>query len=200
GLGIAVTLVVSGGLQTLSTDISDALGGVEVQTRFAEALADLGFAVLDFAGDAGPFSGGTVVDLPGIGEVLQIAGEDTAEASFDLPPGTTEATVEFDLFGLDTLNNEEATITVNGAVAGQVFVDNGVATFVPVNGGSSTFQAFTVSDGSDLTGNGFDDSHTQVRLTVANPGDTLDVGVFSGAQAGIDNESFAIDNVHVSAN
>ncbi|MEM9756067.1 MAG: hypothetical protein AAF914_08745, partial [Pseudomonadota bacterium] len=46
GLGIAVTLVVSGGLQTLSTDISDALGGVEVQTRFAEALADLGFAVL----------------------------------------------------------------------------------------------------------------------------------------------------------
>jgi len=199
GMGMAVTGVVSGGLESVTGSISDTLTGIEIQDRFAEVLEDLGFATLDFAGGAGGFSGGSVETLPGIGDVLQIGPGETASASFGLPDGTTEAVVEFDLFGLDSLNNEPATISINGEVAGVVSVDNGMTTWTPVGGGSTTFEAAPTSQGVDLNGNGSNDSRTQIRMTVGNPGETLDVAIHSGAGADVGNESYAIDNVSVSA-
>lgn len=199
GLGMAVMGVVSGGVEQMSRAISTALTDVQIETRFAEALQNLGFAALDFTGDLGGFNGGTLTNLPGIGDVLQIGPNETASVSFGLPNGAAQAVVEFDLMGLDSLNGESATITLNGEVAGTVTVDNGNATFYPADNGSTSFEAFNSSQGSDLNGNGAPDSVTQIRMTVGNPGDSLDLQIHSGAGAGVENESYAIDNVSVSA-
>lgn len=199
GLGLATASVVIGGIGNLSHDIASALFDMDIGSGFDEALQALGFASLDFSGDAGGFSGGALVSFPGIGDVLQIGPDQTASASFAMPDGAAQAMVEFDLFGLDSLNDEAATISINGEIAGTVTVDNGVASFVAVNGGTTAFEAFTTSQGTDLNGDGSPDSVTQIRMTVGSPGEALDLQIHSGAGAGVDNESFAIDNVNVSA-
>ena len=199
GLGLAVMSVVSGGMERLSEEIASSLAAIEIQDRFAEALEAVGFASLDFSGQTGGFSGGALVTFPGLGDVLQIGPGQTARASFDMPAGTGSASVDFDLFGLDSLNNETATISVNGSAVGTVTVNEGVATFAPAPGGTATFEAVAMSGGSDLSGNGQADSWTQVRLTVDSPGESVDIAIHSGAGAGADNESFAIDNMSLSA-
>ncbi|MBF9031849.1 hypothetical protein HKCCE3408_15730 [Rhodobacterales bacterium HKCCE3408] len=200
GLGIAVTLVVSGGLEDLTGEIQLSLAEMDAQSGFIERLQEFGQALTGFSDGTGGWSGGDVVSMDGIGDVYQVGPQSTIGGSWDLPPGTAQATVEFDLYGLDTLNNEPATITVNGQVAGIVTVDNGTATFTSVNGGTTTFEANSMSQGTDLNGNGHADTRTQVRLTVSNPGDSVSVQVSSDAHANVDNESYAIDDFRVTAN
>ncbi len=199
GLGTASTLAVGVGLETLSTDISAELAGVEIEGEFANALEEFGFATLDFSGDAGGWTGGDLVSLGDLGDVYQIAAGDTAELSVDLPSGTDTAVVEFDLFGLDTLNNEPATISVNGQSVGAVTVNQGFATYTDLSGATTSWEVAQGSQGTDLTGNGHGDASQTIRITVEDPGTSLDVEVHSGAHADVSNESFAIDNFTVSA-
>lgn len=200
GLGIAVLAVVSSGVEQQSRAIAGLLTGVEIQTQFAEALEEAGFALLDFADGISGFTGGEVVTFPELGEVFQIGPNDTASASFAMPEGATEATVEFDLMGLDTLNGESAVISINGEVAGTVTVDHGTAVFHPTINGVTSFEAHNSVQGTDVNGDGTADSVTQIRLTTTQPGENLQFEVYSGASAQVANESFAIDNVNVSAN
>jgi hypothetical protein len=89
------------------------MSGFEIQTTFASAVASL--LSNDFSGGLGGFVGGTVANLVGFGEVLQLGPGEMTQATFAVPEGATTATLTFDMLGIDDLSGEGASIMINGA-------------------------------------------------------------------------------------
>ena len=113
------------------------------------------------------------------------------------------ATLTFDLIGGDSLDNEVATITMNGeTVTLARGLYNGTRTFVSPDVPGISVSTEVLSEGTNLGGaspSSWRDSVTQVTITVDNPGSELTLGVTSGAnQPGYD-EFFGIDNVDIQA-
>lgn len=111
GLGIAAYGVVSGGLGDLTGDIDATLRGYLGGGR--EML------VLDFTGGLGPFTGGTVRNVPGFGEMLLLDGTNNrggigTEATLSLDPNSDYAVISFDLAFVDSWDNETGYVFLNG--------------------------------------------------------------------------------------
>lgn len=198
GLGLATMAVVSGGVASLSGDTSSQLSGQSIISRFA-MTAEV-FAT-DFSGGIGDWLGGNVVDLAGFGEVLQLGPGEIAQMQLSLPPGTTSATISFDMIGGDDLDGEPATILINGQPVAVYSDDHGNITL-----SDNAVPGVTVSVEqqyrNDPVGAGThgSDSRATYTISVDNPGTTLTFGVSSGANQGTANEFYALDDVAVTTN
>ena len=196
GLGLATTAVVSAGVESISQETADELAGTSISTRFGRAVSLFSG---NFSNGAGGFTGGTVINAPGFGEILQVGANDTVELTLDVPPGSTSATIGFDLIAADDFDGDTATIFVNGQAV-SVYSDNDGNITVSDNGVSGV--SVSVNQQYTNTNNGGRaeaDSRATYSITVDNPGSSLTLGVASSQTADVDNEYFALDDVSVSA-
>lgn len=197
GLGIAVLGVTSTGVSDLANDTADELASTDLRYRFGftSALFDS-----DFANGAAGWFGGTPINTPGFGDILQIAGNEVAEMQVMVPSGAAQATVSFDLIGADDLNGDEATVYVNGQPV-SVYSDNHgnvqISGNAPPGVSVSTQQHY--ENRAVGAGNHGSDSRVSYTITVDNPGSSLTFGVGSNADDGTADEFYAIDNVSISA-
>ena len=159
----------------------------------------------DFAdGDAGTWSGASVADIPGFGMALgPIFGSNglaSVTKDFIVARDVAKAVISFDLYGLDSLDAEDAVLYVNGIEVGRVTVDLGTATVKPGTVAGMAMHGTNVSEGTDLGGyiNGTawsKDTITRVTIEVDDPGDAVSFGIGSTADGMRTwDESFAIDN------
>jgi hypothetical protein len=195
GLGLATTAMVSSGVEDLSSETGNTLSGISIRTTFARVGSLLS---TDFSGGIGEWIGGTVANIPGFGEVLQLGPGELAQLSVAVPPGASSATITFDMLGIDDLSGEAATIFINGQPVA-LYADNHgniTTTDLGVSGVTvSVAQQYTnnhVGGGSHGA-----DSRATYTITVSNPGDTLTFGVGSGTGQPISEEFFAIDDVNI---
>jgi Flp pilus assembly pilin Flp len=197
-VGLAVMAVVSGGLESLSGDISDSLNGYEIQTTFASAVSAL--LSNDFSGGLGGFLGGTVANVVGFGEVLQLGPGEMTQASFAVPEGATTATITFDMLGVDDLSGEAASIMINGAVVA-LYADNHGSISTQDMSGSGISVSVNQQYSNDQMGSGSHgaDSRATYTITIDNPGDSVTFGVASGTGQPISEEFYAIDDVNFTA-
>ncbi len=201
GLGIATYGVVSGGIQNLSGDVDLHLRQDHISTSFGPSL----LASMDFTGgDKGGWVGGTVLtQIEALGEILVLQPGETASVTLDVPANSDSATLSFDLIGGDSLDNEVATITSNGkTVTLARGLYTGTMTFTTPDVEGVTVTTETISEYTNLGGSGrsnWRDSVTRVTVTVDDPGETLALGMTSGANQHIGDEFFAVDNVEITA-
>jgi hypothetical protein len=88
----------------------------------------------DFSGGLGGFVGGTVANLVGFGEVLQLGPGEMTQATFAVPEGATTATLTFDMLGIDDLSGEGASIMINGQEVAFYADDHGTITTQDMGG------------------------------------------------------------------
>jgi hypothetical protein len=197
GVAIATAAVVSGGVEALSSETAGTLSGTTIRTSFAQVGALLSN---DFSNGVGDWVGGTLANVPGFGEVLQLGPGELAQLSFAVPPGSTSATITFDLLGVDDLSGEAATIFINGQPVALYADNHGNITTSDfgVPGVTVAVNQLYTNDpvGAGSHGN---DSRATYTITVQNPGDTVTFGVGSGTGQPISEEFYAIDDVSVTA-
>jgi Flp pilus assembly pilin Flp len=197
GLALAGMAVVSNGMEDLSTDVSDTLSAI-----MTDMLYSNGFQM----GAAGWLNG--VVSNDAFGAVLGpyggTGGAETVQSTFNIPEGTEVATFTFDMLAIDSWDNEELIVFVDGepaaslsfqhsidGVTGQWVSDNPNYTFQVTGTGPREHGGYDA---------GWTDQVASVQLEIANPGDTVTLGFGSTLNQEIGDESFAIDNVTLSAN
>lgn len=196
-LGIATIAVVSGGVESLSQETSDELSGISVGTVFSAAASLLS---TDFSDGIGEWVGGTVANLAGFGEVLQIGPNETAQIDLAVPAGARSATITFDMLGIDDLSGEAATVYINGqAVA--LYADNHGNITTDDLGVSGISVEVNQQYSNDPVGAGSHghDSRATYSITVDDPGETLTLGVESGTGQPVSEEFYAIDDVSIVA-
>ena len=126
-------------------------------------------------------------------------GRVATERTFALDQTADFAIIEFDAYLIDSWNNEEFVITLNGQEA--VFTTNfngtpvgGSQTFVGTDGATYTIDHTpTAQDELGFT-NFWDDTTFDVRITIENPPATLSVGFGADLDQATSNESLGIDN------
>lgn len=201
GIGLASAAVVSGGMENLSTDISDTL--TEMIDDTAGALYSNGF---DMGADG--WLGGVVSNDGGFGNVLGpyggTNGTETVQSTFDIPDGTEVASFTFDMIAIDSWDNEEFIVFVDGAPAASLrfhHAADGVTGEWVSSNPDYTFQV-TGTGSREHTGYdpGWTDQRASVQLDIANPGETVTLGFGSTLNQDVGDESFAIDNVSLTAN
>jgi hypothetical protein len=169
----------------------------------AEALYSNGFDL-----GASGWLNGIVTGDAGFGNVLGpyggTDGAETVQSTFDIPDGSEVASFTFDMIAIDSWDNEEFIVFVDGApaaslrfehetdgVTGQWVSSNPDYTFTVVSTGPREHTGFS---------GGWPDQVATVRLDVANPGETVTLGFGSTLDQEVADESFAIDNVSLTAN
>jgi hypothetical protein len=195
GLGLAVVGVVSGGVQSLSGETSDTMTGISINRSFFSPGTLL---ATDFAAGIGEWIGGSVVDVPGFGNVLQLGPGELTQVTMSIPPGAQTATISFDMLGIDDLSGEAATVFINGqAVA--LYSDNHGNITMTDHGVSGVSVSMVQNYNNDPVGGGSHghDSSATFTLVVDNPGESLTFGVGSGTGQPLSEEFYAIDNVEV---
>lgn len=202
GLGIATYGVVSGGIQNLSGDVDLHLRQDHISTRFGP----LQLASMDFTGgNKGGWVGGTVLtQVEALGEILVLDPGETVSLTVDVPANSDNATLSFDLIGGDSLDNEVATITSNGTTVtlARGRGDTGTMTFTTPDVEGVTVTTEVISEKTNLGGSNvpsWKETVTRVTVTVDDPGETLALGLTSGANQHIGDEFFAVDNVAITA-
>ncbi|MDG4647712.1 hypothetical protein P6F26_04595 [Roseibacterium sp. SDUM158017] len=204
GLGLATMALVSSGIETLSGETNSALTGISISAAFPAAFEAVQLAASDFtAGLRGAWTGGTVADAGGaIGEVLKVGRGDTAELTLTVPPGASQAVFTFDLIGGDSLDNESATIMINGTPVSVATGNFGSIAWNNVDVPGVTVETQVRSQGTQLGGSyedGWNDSVTTVSIVVDNAGGDVTLGVLSDTNQALDDEFFGIDNVTAEA-
>jgi len=194
GTGIALVVLVSGGIESLAGETASHMAGVEIRTAFAmpEALFSN-----DFSDGMGGFVGGTLSNLIGFGEVLQLGPLETTQATFAVPAGADTATLTFDMLGVDDLSGEAASIMINGQVVA-LYADNH-GTITTTDGGVSGVNVSVAQQYSNEPmggGSHGSDSRATYTITIDDPGETVTFGVYSGTAQPTSEEFFAIDDVN----
>ncbi len=203
GLGLATMGVVSGGIENLSGDVDASLR----QTEIADAFPGFEPGVLasfDFSGgQADGWIGGVATDVGGeLGEVYQIAANQLAQLNLEVPAGASQAVLSFDLIGMDSLDSEAATISINGTPVSIATGNFGSISFADQGAPGVSVALEEGARRQELGGNtnsGWTESVTTVTITVDDPGGDVTLGVHSGANQSVWDESYALDNVSVEA-
>ena len=162
----------------------------------------------DFESGAGFWFGGVTDDSdPAYGGVLgPFAGSGGAEIvtrTYDLMSGYDSAVIEFDLHAIDSWDNEEFIMFVDGSpISSHSFnwQSSGVTNSWTATGGN---YAVTIEP-SGTRGNigynpGWVDQSFTVRVVVTDPGPSMSVGFGSTTNQNIYDESWAVDNVAVTS-
>lgn len=201
GLSIAAANQISGGITNLTGRLDGELGTSSISARpSTQVLASMSFTDADDE----HWTGGEVISpIASLGEILVLSAGETTTFEFDIPEDRDKAIMSFDLIGGDSLDTEVATIKVNGqTVSLATGKYNGTMSFSSPDLDGVTIETFVVSQGTNLGGAasaGWKDTVTTVTITVEEPGDTLTFAMQSGANQGIADEFFAIDNFNLSA-
>lgn len=197
GLGLAVAAVLGSGLSDASNAMSDDMASVRGSNPFGIAM-DL--FETDFSSGAAGWMGGNVVTLPGFGDILQIGAGERAELEVEVPENATSATVSFDIIGGDDLSGEPATVFINGDPVA-IYSDN----HGNITTSTSDIPGITVEVDQSYTndpvgaGTHGHDSRATYTITIDNPPQGLTVGVGSGADQGVNNEFYGLDDVSVTS-
>lgn len=203
GMGIAVVNSTSMGVETLANDINAALTGEIVNASFARASyfddfdSGAGFWVGGEWDDSDEAYGGILGPYGGTG------GAEAVTRTYDLMSGYDTAVVEFDLHAIDSWDNEDFIVFIDGTpVSSHNFrwEEDGAT------GGWTTAEAgYAVSIEPDgprqHTGYNTDwtDQSYSVRVEVTDPGRSISVGFGSTLDQNIGDESWAVDNVGVTS-
>lgn len=196
GLGLAVMATTSGGLENLSGDISHALSGMHV---IVTELASHTFS----GGDAAGWIGGRVMDMGGqMGELLVLGPGESAAFRLDVPSGSSEATMVFDLVAGDSLDasarwgTDTATVMINGVAVAIATSERGSnLTFeIPQIDGTLVEATVTVSPTNYGGSSRWQDTVAEVTVTVDQPSGPIDIQMVSGANQGISDEFWGVDN------
>lgn len=199
-VGIAVAAVVAAGVENVSEEVSETVA--DVIEAVEQGLIYFG----DFTDGAAGWLNGSVSDDSDFGPVLGpfagSGGEVATEASFDIPSGAETASFTFDMLAIDSWDNEEFIVFVDGQPAAslqfQWGTDGTTGEWVSSNPDHS-FEVVGVSQRAHSGYNsGWTDQVASVRLDVANPGGTVTLGFGSTLDQSREDESFAIDNVALS--
>lgn len=203
GMGLAVTAVVSGGIENVSGDILDTLTQIEIVDEFVEFVA-VTLANQDFAGgDAGDWTGANAQDMGGdVGELLVVGPGGTASLTLNVPSGADQVTFTFDLIGGDSLDSETATVMINGEPVTYATGNHGAMSVSNQSVDGVSVSTSVQSENQQMGGSsndGWNESVTTVSITVDNPGSSVTLGVASNADQGTDDEFFGVDNLQVDA-
>lgn len=203
GLGLAASLVVIGGVEDLSSEITASLVDMDVGGVTEQLLAAFDFSGGNMAG----WIGGRVMNMGGqLGELLVLGPGQTTSFVFEVPDGTQQATMTFDLVGGDSLDNS----TRWGFDTGVMMI-NGVPIAIATNNGSqgitleipqvdgTTVEAVVTVNAAHLGGNTRrTDSLANVTVQVNRPTDDLQFQFTSNANQGIADEFWGLDNFQTS--
>ncbi|ABD55700.1 hypothetical protein [Jannaschia sp. CCS1] len=203
GLGLAVMAVASGGVEDLSVEVAEALADISLVSGQVVEVAFHDFS----DGDAAGWLGGRVMDMGGqLGELLVLGPGETAGFTLEVPSGTAEAAMVFDLVAGDSLDNstrwgtDTATVLINGVpVAIATSARGSQMTFdIPQVDGTMVEATVTVDPGQ-LGGSGrWYDAVAEVTVTVDQPVGPIDVQLHSGANQNIRDEFWGVDNFNAS--
>lgn len=201
----AATLLSSGilqeGMRALAGTVDSELKGEAPDSRTSLSYSN------GFDNGSQGWTGADISTVAGLGTVLGPIGgsngEPTVSRDFQFEEGTEEASFEFDLFALDSLDNESGIIYVNGREIGRVTSNHGNATFTAAEGldpDQVIIRSTVVDNRVQLGGSDrFNDHHSQIRITLGNPGTNVNFGFGSTANQNVGDESFAIDNFTVTS-
>ena len=199
GLALAVTVVISDGLQCSSDDVETTLRGTRIVTTFPSRSAEgpVSYSLGDWAG-------GQVRAIPGFGELLALsAAAPSATIALDPPGGHGYAVIEFDLVVGDSWDaGETGTISLGGAAALSVAHDWTDGTAPTITYGDAALDAAVtltrVSADSGTWSGGANDDHTyRVRMVTANEGAPIALGAATSLDRGASDEFLGIANVTV---
>lgn len=197
-LGLAATAVVSSGIENLSGDVAAEMGIITPNSRFSSTAQGMGFE-----GGLGTWRGGVLAYDDGFGNVLR-GGQAPGQAAvntFDLEGDKAYAVIAFDMHAIDSWDGESFQVYVDNEVVATASFrfseDGAVETWVSDNP-DYTFSMETTTDRADygFSGDWTDQSH-RMQVTVANPGNQVTVGFGSTLDQGIDDESWAVDNLSI---
>ncbi len=205
GLGLATAGVVSTGLQNLSGDVNTQLSS-NSWNMFGNGRASI--ASFDFTGgNAAGWLGGRVMDMGGeLGELLVLGPGEGTGFLIDIPEGADQAVIGFDLIAGDSLDNsaqwgtDTATMMLNGVPVAVALVSGNSMTFdIPQLDGTTVEATVSVAE-RPLGGSGsWTDSSAAVTITVDQPTEAIQFEMLSGANQGIGDEFWGLDNFDASA-
>lgn len=199
GVGISVLNSTAIGVENLADDINASLTGQIVNTSFArQSYFD------DFDHGAGHWVGGQWDDADeaygGImGPFGGSGGLEVATRTYDLMSGYDHAVVEFDLHAIDSWDNEEFILFIDGTpVSSHNFnwqADGVTGSWTTPDGNYNV--SISPSGPRDHTGynTAWVDQSFEVRVEVTDPGRSMTVGFGSTLDQSVSDESWAVDNV-----
>jgi hypothetical protein len=201
GLGLAVATQVAGGMRETSVAIEAKLGSNHVMDLFDEIRVQD-----DFEDGRGDWTGGTVREIAGFGNLLALDRNNrSASMPVEVDGGHEYAVIEFDMIVADSWDDETGTISVGG-------VDLVGVEHAWRNPDGPRIQTFEGSDGTTVKltrasadsgtwgGSGrteHDDYTYRVSITKRNDGSDLTLGVGTNLSSSYTDEFFGIDNVEV---
>ena len=201
GVGISVLNSTAAGVENLAGDINATLRGQIVNSSFArESYFD------DFETGAGYWIGGqwdNSDDAYGglLGPYGGSGGAEVVTRTYDLMSGYDFAVVEFDLHALDSWDNEEFILFIDGSpVSSHNFnwqVDGVTGSWTTADGAYSVFIEPNGPRAHTGYNSGWVDQSFSVRVEVEDPGRSISVGFGSTLNQGVGDESWAVDNVGV---
>jgi Flp pilus assembly pilin Flp len=200
GLGLASMGVVSGGIENLSTDISNHLSSNDWN------LFDNGLIPVDSfnftGGDMAGWIGGQVMDMGGqIGELLVLGPNQATGYLMQVAEGTEQAIMQFDLIAGDSLDNsaqwgtDTATIMLNGVPVAIATDNHQTMTFdIPQVDGTMVEATVTVQNAHLGGSSNWTDSAATVTVTVDQPTSDIQFALQSNSNQNINDEFWGIDN------
>lgn len=199
GSSVAGTNSSLSGVENLTADIDAALRSEIVRSDFSNSSY-----FDDFESVSAYWSNGDINsedDAYGgiLGQFGGSDGEIAVSRDYALNGDYDYAVVEFEVHAHDSWDSEQFIVFANGAAVGAYQFDyryDGVAGSWTTPD-SNYSMSITPNGARDHTGfnSGWTDQSYTVQMTVANPGDSLNLGFGSTLNQGIGDESWSIDNV-----
>lgn len=203
GVGISVLNSTAAGVENLADDIDAALRGDIVNASFArQSYFD------DFENGPGFWFGGFSDDTDAaygglLGPYGGSNGAEVVTRTYDLMSGYDHAVIEFDLHAIDSWDNEEFILFVDGTpISSHNFnwQNDGVTGNWTTSDGNYNV---TIEPSGDRGHIGYStdwvDQSFSVRVEVTDPGPSMSVGFGSTLNQDVLDESWAVDNVAVTS-
>jgi Flp pilus assembly pilin Flp len=169
----------------------------------------IGFEFQD--GQMGRWSGATVTDIPGFGDALGpiggSGGYPTVGHDFIMSADVDTSYITFDLYALDSLDDEAGVIYINGEEIGRLVVGHNGVEYIAKDTDMVASVADVVAENVEI--GGYRDSEVEgkdywkddivtISIAINDPGDALSFGFGSTANQDTTDEAFAIDNFNIS--
>lgn len=202
GMGIASYGVVSGGLSDVSGDVRTQMRMQRLSTSFGSMIS-----YDDFSNGADGWVGAVTENVDAaygaiLGRFGGTGGQQTVSKIFDVDENMPFAVAEFDLHAIDSWDSETLTIFADDTpITGYQFrwQTPGVIGGWTSNDGRYDVQIEASTEREQIGYSRWSDQSYRVKVTVADPNDTLKLGFGSTLNQSINDESWAIDNVSVTS-
>jgi len=203
GSGLAAINSTAVGVENIASDIDAALRGEIVNTTFArQSYFD------DFENGAGYWVGGQTDDSQDafggiLGPYGGSNGDEVVTRTFDLLSGYDYAVVEFDMLAIDSWDNEDFIIFVDGNPVSAYNFDwqqDGVTGAWTTN--DEDFNISITPNGSRNQqgySNTWSDQGFSVSIQVTDPGPSMSIGFGSTLNQDLEDESWGVDNLQVTS-